>query len=266
MTSLYLDETIPIMNVYYYDKTFDGLMSAVFDAYERKVFPDILLAEGSPLPLFSDNIHTVSTDDNNANRVWTALEKKLSAGAIKMIKAVWLSEEVDSDLLLFRYIRKSFDSKASIESNFGDEDVLAMLKLAKAVNREAEHICQFIRFQKTADGIYFAPIELKYNALPLTIEYFFYRFSDQKWVVYDTTRMYGFHYDLKKVEEFTFDLEVPLSSSGKLHPDQLEESEVKFQEFWKSYIQSMTIKERINKKLQKQHMPVRFWKFLTEKQ
>jgi probable DNA metabolism protein len=44
------------------------------------------------------------------------------------------------------------------------------------------------------------------------------------------------------------------------------ENEVMFQDFWKSYIRSLTIRERLNPKLQRQHMPVRFWKFLTEKQ
>ena len=37
------------MNVYLYDKTFDGLLTAVFDAYFRKTFPDALLSEGDSL-------------------------------------------------------------------------------------------------------------------------------------------------------------------------------------------------------------------------
>lgn len=47
------------MNVYIYDKTFDGLLTAVFDAYFRKTFPDFLLSEGDALPLFYDELHTV---------------------------------------------------------------------------------------------------------------------------------------------------------------------------------------------------------------
>jgi hypothetical protein len=39
-----------------------------------------------------------------------------------------------------------------------------------------------------------------------------------------------------------------------------------FQELWKGYFKAMTIKERINPRLQRQHMPKRFWKYLTEKQ
>ena len=38
------------MNIYIYDKTFDGLLTAVFDAYFRKTFPDELLSEVSITP------------------------------------------------------------------------------------------------------------------------------------------------------------------------------------------------------------------------
>ena len=58
------------MNVYIYDKTFDGLLTAVFDAYFRKTFPDFLLSEGDALPLFYDELHTVVTDEEKAARVW----------------------------------------------------------------------------------------------------------------------------------------------------------------------------------------------------
>ena len=62
------------MNVYIYDKTFDGLLTAVFDAYFRKTFPDFLLSEGDALPLFYDELHTVVTDEEKAARVWLAEE------------------------------------------------------------------------------------------------------------------------------------------------------------------------------------------------
>ncbi len=254
------------MNVYLYDKTFEGLLTAVFDAYSRKIFPDILQEEGAPLPLFAEDVYSVITQENRADRVWKALEKKLTAGACRMIRAVWLSEEANADQLLFRFVRKNLDSPTSIETNFGDEEVLAMMKLAKSVNFEAEHIRQFVRFQKTADGLFFAPIEPRYNALPLAVDYFHSRFSDQEWVVYDTKRKYGYHYNLKKVELFTFEGNDPIPTSGKLRADQLDTHEALFEDFWKSYIKTLTIRERLNPKLQRQHMPVRFWKYLTEKQ
>lgn len=253
------------MVVFYYDKTFEGLLTAIFDAYSRKIFPEKLLKEGDIEPMFTDERYTVITQEKNASRVWAALEKKLSKIACNMLTHVWLSEEEGSDDLLFRYIRKTLDSKESIEMNFGDQDVLNVHKTARRVSHERHYLVMFVRFQKAADDIYFAPVSPVCNALPLAINHFADRFSDQKWVIYDIKRNYGFYYDLHSVTEITLD-NMDNFLEGKLDEKLMAEDEKLFQELWKGYFKSMTIKERINLKLQRQHMPKRFWKLLTEKQ
>lgn len=253
------------MLVFFYDKTFEGLLTAVFDAYSRKTFPDTLLAEGDIAPMFMDDSYIVITEDAKCTRVWTALEKKMTKGAFNMLTYVWLSEEEGSDNLLFRYIRKTIDSKESIETNFGDDDVLQMHKVARRVSHEVLYIKQFVRFQKAADEIFFAPVSPQHNALPLAIEHFKDRFSDQKWVIYDIKRKYGYYYNLNTMVEMTLDNDDHLLN-GKLDEKLMADDEKLFQELWKGYFKSMTIKERINLKLQRQHMPKRFWKYLTEKQ
>ncbi|MDR0825161.1 MAG: TIGR03915 family putative DNA repair protein [Prevotella sp.] len=253
------------MTVFFYDKTFEGLLTAVFDAYSRKAFPDLLLAEGSIAPMFMDDSHTVVTQDDKSARVWAALENKMTKGACNMLTYVWLSEEEGSDTLLFRYIRKTIDSKIPIETNFGDDDVLQMHKIARKVSHEVLYIKQFVRFQKAADDIFFAPVSPLHNALPLAVEHFRDRFSDQKWVIYDIRRKYGYYYDLHTMVEMTLDNDDHLLS-GKLDEKLMADDEKLFQELWKGYFKSMTIKERINLKLHRQHLPKRFWKYLTEKQ
>ncbi len=250
--------------VFRYDKTFEGLLTAVFDAYSRKTFPQKLLGEEEIEPLFTE-IHVVITDAEKSTRVWKGLEKKISKNSCNMITHVWQSEQPGSDELIFRYMCKCFNSKHSIETNFADVDVLEMQQLAKKVSREREHILQFVRFQKTADGIFFAPIAPIYNALPLAVEHFADRYADQKWIIYDMKRNYGYYYDLKTVTEMSFD-NTGHFLDGKLDERLMAEDEKLFQELWKGYFKSMTIKERINPKLHRQHLPVRFWKYLTEKQ
>ena len=78
-------------------------------------------------------------------------------------------------------------------------------------------------------------------------------------------RKYGYYYDLNTVVEITLDNDEHLLG-GKLDEKLMAEDEKLFQELWKGYFKSMTIKERINPKLHRQHMPKRFWKYLTEKQ
>ena len=70
------------MNIFLYDKTFEGLLTSVFEAYSRGIFPDALLLEGEPLPLFYDEIFTVITDEEKSGRVWRGLQKKLSSAAL----------------------------------------------------------------------------------------------------------------------------------------------------------------------------------------
>ena len=64
------------MIIFVYDKTFEGLLTAVFDAYSRRTFPDLLVTEGEPFPLFYDEAIRIYTDDRKAERVWKGLEKK----------------------------------------------------------------------------------------------------------------------------------------------------------------------------------------------
>lgn len=253
------------MNIFLYDKTFEGLLTVVFDAYQRKSFPDQLFGYDDVLPLFVDSTYKVFTQKEKADRVWKALENKLSKYTCNMLTYCWLSEIEKADEVLYRFVCKVLNSQQSIEGNFGDIDVLTVHQIAKKVGKEAHYLEMFIRFQKTADQIYFSPISPIHNALPLVISHFTDRFSDQKWLIYDTKRGYGYFYDMQTVEEITMD-DDNLIKGGKLDHSLLDKDEVLFQKMWKEYFKSMTIKERINLKHQKQQMPKRFWKYLTEKQ
>ena len=56
------------MNIFVFDNTFEGLLTSVFEAYSRRVFPDALSPEGEPLPLFHDEVFTVITEEEKARQ------------------------------------------------------------------------------------------------------------------------------------------------------------------------------------------------------
>jgi probable DNA metabolism protein len=247
-----------------YDNTFDGLLTCVFYAFSRKEFPDRITGENIQLPMFTESV-TVITDEAKADRILKALSKKNSKSAMDMLFVCYLSELEDIEMIIFRYIQKTLISQSGIEMNFADPDVLELSKIYKKVVREEEHIRQFVRFQKTADGMFFAMIDPVYNVLPLSARFFQNRFADQSWVIYDTKRKYGLYYDLKTVETVQFEHFEIAAETGKLTPEKLDGSELAFQDLWKDYLKAITIRERKNLKLQRQFMPKRFWKYLTEK-
>ena len=253
------------MLFYLYDKTFEGLLTAVFDAFARKENPDKMSGYDAAIPLFSET-YTVQTDDERSQRILSALKKKISKSALQMLFVSFLHESETTYKHIFNYIAKALVSNQSIELNFGDEDVMELSKIFKKVQTEQTRMKQFVRFQKTQDGVFFAAIEPLYDVLPLCTGFFRDRYADQQWILYDIKRNYGIFYDLNETQIVKFD-QLPLSlQTGKLPEEKLDEYEIEFRNLWKNYLKAITIQERKNLKLQKQFMPVRFWKYLIEKQ
>lgn len=253
------------MNVFFYDKTFDGLLTTVFDAYKLKLFPDKLLAIGEIAPMLMEQQFTSVTQSEKSARVWRALKNKLSQRALNHLLYAWQSDHPECDDYLFRYICRAVIAPQSIETDFADHDVNQVLKLAKQVSKECMYLIEFVRFQKTIDNIYFAPVSPRYDVLPFTISHFKDRFADQKWVIYDEKRAYGYYYDLHKIEEMNLD-DLSVIENGKLKSDLLMEDERLFQTLWQRYFKALTIEERKNLKQQRRSMPKRFWHYLTELQ
>ena len=253
------------LTIFQYDRTFDGMLTAVFDAYARHTFPQLIQGTDEPLPLFHDEVHLVITDEEKAGRVWRALEKKLSKEALSCLTVSYLSELPELDLHLFNYICKNIDSPVSLERNLVDDDIRFVTDTFRKVLYERLRMMQFIRFQKAADGTYFGIMEPQYNVLPLAIAHFKDRFADQPFVIYDKRRHYGYYYDQHELTQVTFDESLPHFVTGQLDESLMADDEKLFQDLWRTYFKSICIRERLNPRKQRKDMPVRYWKYLTEK-
>lgn len=261
------------MTIYIFDGTMDGLLTAVFDTFERHEQPEALLTTGDALPLFCDHVHNVVTDETKARRVWSGLEGRLSREALRLIAVGWLSEMSALNNPLYHYICKAFRQDAdapSIERNFADPDVLEVTNIARKVLHEQLRMKQFIRFQKAKDGTYLAVVSPDHNVLPLIIDHFADRFRDQPWMIYDARRHYGYYYDGKGIPlRVTFEDEsaVPFRlTDGRLNEEVMSSDDRLFQDLWRTYFKAICIRERINPRKQLSDMPRRYWKYMTEKQ
>ena len=261
------------MTVYTFDGTLDGLLTAVFDAFDRHEQPEKLLTAGDALPLFCDGVYEVLTDEERARRVWIGLEKRLSLEAMRLISVSWMSELPELNNVLFNYVCKVFRQPAnaeSIERNFADPDVLAVTNIARKVLHEQLRMKQFIRFQKAKDGTYLAVVSPGHNVLPLIIDHFRDRFNDQPWLIYDAKRHYGYYYEgTQEPVRITFENELALPfnlDDGQLNEDALSSDDKLMQELWRTYFKAICIRERMNPRKQLSDMPRRYWKYMTEKQ
>ena len=255
------------MLIFRYDDTFEGLLTAVFDAFSLKKWPDQVMSMKDVVPLFTREEYTVFTDDKKVERVSIAMKKRLPTIALNQLTYVWYSELAERGQLIFRYLVKVFQTKHDISTNFADPDVLSVKQIAKKVSRERHYMMMFVRFntiQNQGEKVYFATVDPRYNVLPFVVDFFKDRFADQKWAIFDTKRQFGYYFDLEQLEIITLDSQQDLLIDDAINEQYLSEDEKQFQKLWFRYCQALTIKERLNPKLQRQFMPKRFWKHLPE--
>ncbi|MFC6096280.1 TIGR03915 family putative DNA repair protein [Flavobacterium qiangtangense] len=254
------------MTTYIFDGTLEGLLTSIFEFYERKPRKIQLVSKAKFQPMFLEETLEIISDEEKAKRVWTGLKKKISPDWQLRFYKTFLSETEESFQHLFDFACYVFDNPAGVEHNYGHESVMAISKMDKSVNRERHRMKAFIRFQETSDGIFYAPIEPDYNVLPLISSFFKNRYADQKWIIYDLKRQYGLYHDLIKVEEIKLDYQPIVKSSPMSLPGEvLQDKEELYALLWNDYFKSTNIPARKNMKLHIQHVPKRYWKYLTEK-
>ncbi|MEA2105655.1 MAG: TIGR03915 family putative DNA repair protein [Bacteroidota bacterium] len=254
-----------MMNLFIYDQTFEGLLTAIFDAFEMKINPDRMVSTKS----FQDDLfatkYEVITDTDKFDTLWNIIKDKSSEQNCQRIFKAYLSELPGIEMMIYNYVKLMVETDDNIELDFSQDAVLKINNIQKKVGRESHRVIMFARFQKTVDNIFYASFDPKYNVIPLTVNHFKRRFIDQKWIVFDTRRKYGFYYDLQQVREITIGKNNINFETGKVDQDILHVSEKLFQKLWKNYYDSINIKERKNLKVHMQFLPKRFWKYLPEK-
>ena len=252
------------MQTMIHDGSFEGFLTTVFEIYEHG-FKDVQIysADKHQQNIFGRE-YFVTAEQTKTERVWKGLQQRLSAVALQQFYKTWLSEITGIEDVLLSYIQYVFRSKISIEKDYSHPAVLTVTDTAKKVHREKHRMEAFVRFQLTKDELYYAIVEPDFNVLPLIQSHFKDRYADQRWMIYDGRRRYGIYYDLNNVSCIQVNFEED-SNHGKDISVVYDDGEKLYQHLWQTYFGSVNIKSRKNMKLHIQHMPKRYWKYLTEK-
>lgn len=251
---------------YIFDGTYPGFLTCIFESFARKDENIHIVTESTKTSEIFQKEREIISDPEKARRVISGLEKKAGPLINHDILKVFLSEDLKAWNASFAIIQQIFKTDADILHNYGNPDVLYFSQTLKKVNREHHRMKAFVRFSKSSNGLYYALIEPDFNVIPLITNFFRQRFADQLWLIYDVKREYGVYYNLKSVEEVkpekltSPDQSMPVETVGPDENDRL------YSRLWQSYFKSTNIEPRKNLKLHLRHVPIRYWKYLTEKQ
>ncbi len=244
------------MNYYLYDGSFEGLLSAIYQAYYHHEKPDVIMPRRQYREGLFISPVDITTDLAKADKVYRAIIKKISPVSLRAVYRAYLSELKGIENDIYHYLRLGFKVGKAVDLHLTNQHVKKVHDVSQKVSREKHRMLGLIRFQLLAGGIYYAPIEPDYNIVGLLAPHFAKRFADQKWVIHDLRRNLAALYNC---EEWIL---TPLADKNFV----LAEQETFYQNLWRDYYKTAGLPERENPKLMRQFMPTRYWKHLTEKQ
>lgn len=251
---------------YVYDGSFEGLLCCIFEIYKTKKLPiNISMQQHHQINLLEEAF-VVITNEKQTARVLAGADARTNGQAASMIYKMFLSELPSVEMTIYHFIDVIVkNNNPTILENFANTYILQAAQIQKMIHREVHRMHAFVRFQKNYNGIFYAAIAPDFNVLPLIGDHFERRYADQSWIIFDTKRDYGLHYNLSETVFITLDDPVLNQGAESCEAELVSDKEKAYQTLWASYFQSVNIAARKNVKLHLRHMPKRYWKYLVEK-
>lgn len=256
---------MPNKHIYLCDNSVDGILTAIYLAWSSRYgHANIKIEEkyeGSKftnIELFAEYI-VVDIDYTLSEKVSHSIRKKISEEAYEMVCRVALSDHEGKADLIYRFLILGFAIGAGITEHLSNEVVNRMFKVNKNVGNEVHHLLGFIRFSQQDNGLLISVIQPKNDVLTLVTPHFADRLGQEKFMIYDENRKLAtFH-----VPGNPWILaQVPELDQARLEEIAIKEDE--YRDLWKAFFTHIAIKERINPKLQRNNLPLRFRSNMTE--
>ena len=236
-----------------YDGTFEGFLSLVYEVYYEKLKP-IKIYKTLPNKMIFEEIKTIKTIELNSIKVLDAIKAKFPKEILEKILNIFMCDSKEFEMVLLEYIIIGFKEVKQL-FNINLESIFYLNNLEKELFKNIHKMTGFIRFEELEDGTLYAKIESKFNIVYFLGKHFSKRFNNQNFIIHDLNRKIAFikienNYSIQEVAFF----DEPNYSSN----------EQKFQKLWKSFFSGVTLKERINPKLQRQLVPLLYRTYMNE--
>lgn len=240
---------------YIYDGSFEGLLTAIFDAYYRHENPERILMSLGEQSCFFEGVFYVTTSTEKSDRVYKSIMQKMGSDALLLIYNAYLSEMEESGKAILEFLKLGFKVGSKILDYLTHDWVNIVFKLAKATTNETHLLKGFMRFSKMENNVYYGEISPKYNCLPSLMSHFILRLGRTAFIINDLNRSVCGVCDGR--EWFC-------ASSEGISLPKLSEDELSYQELWKKFYSTISIEDRINPRCRMSHMPKRFWGNMLE--
>ena len=238
-----------------FDGSFDGFLSIIHAHYYEKLNPGYIFEKNSFQQTLGSRYENIETDAARSEKVYAAIHEKISPESASAVYYAFLSAEPDRFINIYRYILLGFKMGPDVDCYMKYDYVAFVQKAAKYVGKEAHLLTGFCRFTETKQGVLYAKIGPVNDVLPIVANHFADRLMNEQWIIHDENRKTAAVYDGK---EFVI-AEAPGAANIAES-----ENEAECARLWKMFFETIAVEGRVNPKLQRNNLPLRYRKHMLE--
>lgn len=238
-------------NIFLYDGTFVNLLCLIEYLIDERIKPIDICNENTYEYNLIDNI--INLNLKNKIKLHEYINKNYK-NIYKTIYYVFLSNNEKKEIIIFYFIVNFLKYKNNIYNYRYLNCVNKALNLSLRVSRETHKFKGFTRFKLINGKILFAVICPDNNILPLLSNHFSKRLKNDFWLIYDEKRQ---SYCLYNKKHCYF-------GNVTINFNKFEDTNIMWENLWKTFFKNIAIKERKNLKCQMNFMPKKYWKNIIE--
>ncbi len=241
-------------SVYIYQDTFISLLNLIDYLIRHHIKPFQIKNTRYQVTLLDTVIHLKIEEDEN---ILSKVIHFVGIRALQNMYYVFISDVDNLELILYYFYLNGLKYRENILKYRNLKCVDKVLKISSFVSHECHKYKGFIRFKELKNHLLYAEIEPVSDCLRILSHHFQKRLKNEYWLIKDVKRNILSLYDKKKyilVDANTFSLDTIKES----------EEEKQMAQLWKTFYDTIGIKERKNERCRRNFMPKKYWKYMLE--
>lgn len=237
--------------IYYYDGSFDGLMTVIFEKYNDIGKCEISKENDQANFLESEYLKTNLVQ---AQRVITTIKDNIGDEFFADAYKVFKSQDDKKEEVIAVTI-KSCLIYGRLYLGCSKRAAIKFRQIVKSFNHELHAYKGLARFREIQDDYLLAEIQAENDILEHLTPHFLARMPNEKFLIYDKNR---------KKASLCINGKWEIVEILEMNGIDSKQEEI-FKDAWRGFYDAIGIKERKNHKLMVSNMPKKYWKYLPEK-
>ena len=253
--------------IYICSNNIEGIFTAIYDIFTAVSKHEVLhenckvkAGEIGNFELFSDYID-VTTSHEKAMKVTRTICDTFGFEAYEYFLYAAACDDDRKASAIYKSILTGFKTKAGFRliNMWTDDNVATVNELARKAKNEFAAWREFLQFHELNNGVLFSRIGPTCDILMFLSSHFANRFPNEDFMIYDEFR------DKYLVHEKQKDCVIVIGNGENPNEQDLfSANDMQYTELFKVFTTSIAIKERENKSLQQQLMPLRIQRYKIE--